>query len=383
MNSKLFLYGRHTGTIHSKFDIICQPFIQQKIVGVTTENGIKMSAPLNHAGQIGSKNSKITDLAEQLYVLNDLFMKYDHTQNQNNQKEIEDKIKNSLRFFSENLSSVDKKNSNSFAYGNMKEMMRSQSLFLDVGFSFLEFYNLLGRNLDQVYFTSYLSLLKRGEFDLPNLMWDDSMTTKLDNAKQKMTLRYQKFLYQGLSKVFDDLNNTAMSSYQKKFIEYYLAMSYFRIPEFRFKFITAIGSKEYNGQNEEKDAKIYLFTNWNNQLFGKLKIDQTQYSDSRTLLTAILEKPWLERLKSRGIFYFFFIKEISVYLIDKLQTFDIVWNEIPGYDVLLANFIGQMKSKEIIKYPEIMIEASIALLKNINLLDRFVIVVIEKTKFFY
>jgi hypothetical protein len=42
-----------------------------------------------------------------------------------------------------------------------------------------------------------------------------------------------------------------------------------------------------------------------------------------------------------------------------------------------------MRSKEVTKYPEIMIDASISLLRNASLLDRFVVILIEKTRLTY
>lgn len=383
LDTHLFLYGKQTGTIQGTFDLICQPFVQQKIAGITTEDGIKMAAPLIHRGPSVNKHTKIADLAEQLEILNDLFMKTDFTNPQSNHRELEKQIKNSLKYINETLSSGDKKNTHIFTYSSAEEFLRAQTILLDIGFSFLEIYNILEKNLDQAFFVSYVSLLKRGEFLLPSLMWDENTPSKLETGKQKVAARYQKFLYFGLAKVFESLNNSAMSNYQKKFIEYYLAMSYFRIPEFRFKLITALGNKAYVAANEEADSKLYLFANWNKLLFDRITIDKEQANESRIFLNASLEKPWLERLKSRGIFYFFFIKEITEYLVDRLQSGEIVWSEIPGYEILLNNFIGHMRSKEVTKYPEIMIDASISLLRNASLLDRFVVILIEKTRLTY
>ena len=108
LDTSLYLYGRQTGTIQGTFDIVCQPFIQQKIAGVTTEDGIKMTAPLIHRGQTANKHSKIADLTEQLDRLSDLFIKSNYTNSQSGQKDIEKQIKNSLKFINDMLSSEDK-----------------------------------------------------------------------------------------------------------------------------------------------------------------------------------------------------------------------------------------------------------------------------------
>ena len=92
LDTHLFLYGKQTGTIQGTFDLICQPFVQQKIAGITTEDGIKMAAPLIHRGPSVNKHTKIADLAEQLEILNDLFMKTDFTNPQSNHRELEKQI---------------------------------------------------------------------------------------------------------------------------------------------------------------------------------------------------------------------------------------------------------------------------------------------------
>ena len=43
---------------------------------------------------------------------------------------------------------------------------------------------------------------------------------------------------------------------------------------------------------------------------------------------------------------------------------DIIWHDIPGYNILLKAFLLEMKELDIIDYPDSLIEASMALLNN-------------------
>jgi len=63
-----------------------------------------------------------------------------------------------------------------------------------------------------------------------------------------------------------------------------------------------------------------------------------------------------------------------------LVVSDILWETLPGYDILVENFVEQMKKREMQKYPEILIESSLALLHNGNLLKTLVFTLLEKTK---
>lgn len=56
------------------------------------------------------------------------------------------------------------------------------------------------------------------------------------------------------------------------------------------------------------------------------------------------------------------------------------WQDVPGYNIILRAFLLEMKALEIDQYPDSLIEASIALLGNTQLLSVFVTIVFLKTK---
>jgi len=57
------------------------------------------------------------------------------------------------------------------------------------------------------------------------------------------------------------------------------------------------------------------------------------------------------------------------------------WQDLPGYGTLIKAFLIELKTKDVRKYPEALINASKALLKNEKLLNIFVVVVYKKTRF--
>lgn len=78
-----------------------------------------------------------------------------------------------------------------------------------------------------------------------NLSKSDMKTLK---KKLKIGLNYQHFLYQALDKVLSKLNQKGVDSDEKLFVENYCALSYFRIPEFRNRFLECLTENEEEGR---------------------------------------------------------------------------------------------------------------------------------------
>ena len=310
LETNLVLYGRQTGKIQVRFDLIYQPFFQQKVVGIATEEGIKMSSPLIHRGQKHMRHAKISELSEHILALNDLLFKRDYADDEKDQREYEKQLKDRIKKIHDILIISDKKGTHSFTYGNVEDMIRAQQTFLDIGMTLLDASDKLERNLDQAFYSCFTALLKRGEFFLPNLVFDKA-TGKQYLQKAHNAARLQRLLYSVLLRAFDDLSNSSMSLYRKKFVETFLAIAYFRIPEFRFALLAALGNKPYNEAQERSLTKYMFFTGWNINLFGLIPPEEELLAENRALLAAALEKSWLERLKSRVIFFFYYSMNIS------------------------------------------------------------------------
>lgn len=75
------------------------------------------------------------------------------------------------------------------------------------------------------------------------------------NKKLKIGLNYQNFLYQALDKVLSKLNQKSVDSDEKYFVENFCALSYFRIPEFRNRFLECLTENEEEGRGKEMEME--------------------------------------------------------------------------------------------------------------------------------
>ena len=57
----------------------------------------------------------------------------------------------------------------------------------------------------------------------------------------------------------------------------------------------------------------------------------------------------------------------------------IVWQDIPGYRIILKSILFEMKEREVSTYPDALIDSTVSLLANEKLLNSFVSIVFKKT----
>lgn len=74
-------------------------------------------------------------------------------------------------------------------------------------------------------------------------------------------------------------------------------------------------------------------------------------------------------MKKKGAYFFIFLQNLISFI--KNTTFktnisksNLPWNELPGYDILVGAFIQQMNKRDILKYPNALVSASVSLLNN-------------------
>jgi len=65
-----------------------------------------------------------------------------------------------------------------------------------------------------------------------------------------------------------------------------------------------------------------------------------------------------------------------------MEEHSIPWQDLPGYRVLLKSFLVELKNREILKYPVTLKQAAANILLNEKLLNVFVTLIYNKTKFF-
>lgn len=90
---------------------------------------------------------------------------------------------------------------------------------------------------------------------------------------------------------------------------------------------------------------------------------------------------WKRRFSKKGVGFFFFIKEVCKYVKEVVVLKDhIPWADIPGYGIILKNFLVELKKRDVRTYPDALVESSESLLLNHRLLGVMHRIVLTKTK---
>lgn len=92
---------------------------------------------------------------------------------------------------------------------------------------------------------------------------------------------------------------------------------------------------------------------------------------------------WQKRFSKRGIAYYFFLNEWTKHVVKTVVIKDNVpWNDLPGYNVLIKNFLIELKKRDTKRFPEALIDASVTLLRNEKLLSFFISIIYNKTNIY-
>lgn len=106
-----------------------------------------------------------------------------------------------------------------------------------------------------LYFRCLENLLKRGELDLNSLGFDSHKPGKNRQRKLEIGLKYQKVSYEILEQVLKKVLQKGLSDFHRKFIEFYLAHCYFRIPKFRM--ILLLSMENFKALNTPDRDDLY------------------------------------------------------------------------------------------------------------------------------
>lgn len=104
-----------------------------------------------------------------------------------------------------------------------------------------------------LYFRCLESLLKRGELDLNSLGFDSRKPGKSRGRKLEIGLKYQNFSYEILDQVLRKVLQKGLSDFQRKFIEFYLAHCYFRVPKFRLILLLSMENFQISNTPDRDD----------------------------------------------------------------------------------------------------------------------------------
>eukprot|EP01017_Pseudomicrothorax_dubius_P027989 TRINITY_DN3285_c0_g1_i4.p1 TRINITY_DN3285_c0_g1~~TRINITY_DN3285_c0_g1_i4.p1 ORF type:complete len:318 (-),score=65.06 TRINITY_DN3285_c0_g1_i4:1056-2009(-) len=227
------------------------------------------------------------------------------------------------------------------------------------------------------------------------------------NFKQKIivSVSYQNFLYKTLERVLEKLSHKGVEESERNFIEHFLALAYFRVPEFRDRLLACLTKgadlniEEWKLVEQAKEVTASRFTgpptpssgrtnflslfDWDKEFYQYIKNDKKGIEHQTKLMQILSNEDWSKRLAKRGLAYFYFLKEWSDHVYKTLVFKDhIPWQDIPGYRTLVLCFLYALKNRDIRHFPEAMISVSTSLLHNERLFNPFFTIIFKKTSLY-
>ena len=197
----------------------------------------------------------------------------------------------------------------------------------------------------------------------------------------------------------EKLNMKGVDVYKRNFVEIIISISYFRVPEFREKFLGIILEKsdgvieewrntegfvlERLGHNTEDIAgfsspAIMKMFDWASYCYHQ--IPENMQQDSMDILQrALASDRWKLRIQKRGVAFFLIIKQWVLYVKNTLVSKNVSWKDVPGYKLILKAMLLELKERDVALYPEALKETTCAMLCNEKLLNVFTTIVFKKT----
>lgn len=125
--------------------------------------------------------------------------------------------------------------------------MKAQKIFIDLGHKTLNYLEEEDVMINDLCWQILISLIKRGEFLLAHIGFDQNQKEKIKNKeidkklnfKIEVAIMYKEFVYKLLDLAFKALNVKGLE-YERSFAEMFCAYAYFRISNFRTKLLEAI-----------------------------------------------------------------------------------------------------------------------------------------------
>lgn len=170
--------------------------------------------------------------------------------------EVEAALKESVEL----LQSSAKSSMVSYYYNSQNDLIKAQKEFIEYGWHCVNFADYVNYDLKKHYYSILTNLFKRGELELgqvgffgkdsaagsmvisgPNMAANmNTVEAKELKERQKIASKYSLLLMYTLNYSLQKLARKELDFYKRDFLELFLAVAYFRIPEFRQKFLECL-----------------------------------------------------------------------------------------------------------------------------------------------
>jgi len=131
-------------------------------------------------------------------------------------------------------------------------------MFIDLGLHCTKYIDFSEEEAKE-YFNECLDLVfHRGELDLASIGFSQAkdLDSKIVKVKKSLAEDYRYLLYRTLQISIEKISRKSVDIYRQEFIAYSIALSFFRIPEFKQLFLELIQEKPFIEVDEWRDNVV-------------------------------------------------------------------------------------------------------------------------------
>ena len=421
-NDYLLFKGRRIGEFEMTVSLKKIPLIKQIMCGVMTETGFEVSSIFLYDNFINNNN-----LPEDLLKLISLKKQLEnHLTNTNQLNKNEKELNlNTLKIFNEIKNCLKQSIEDSvlyYGYSNTLDLYNGQVVMLQLGLNIFEVIDKLNLEQRKVSFEILKLLNERSEFDLGTVT--SKWFKKINNPNNEISYEFKnEFLLK--NKVIENFirfNNECMSlclefltrgknndNSSKVFTNYFLSIAYFRVPLYREIFIKSILSninnpiikkkitQEINVEELIEQDPINSLILWDNfykilnSSLSNLKDENSieineSLSDMKDIITYTNEysrNNWKSNLSKRDFIFFNLVNNLCQFIKQEVDNetneTKIHWLNIPGFDSIIYAIEYELINKNVNKYPNSLMNLIPVFIENIDIINKFVSIIIKKT----
>ncbi|KAL4460366.1 hypothetical protein ABPG74_000117 [Tetrahymena malaccensis] len=427
VDMKIWNQGKQVGIWKGQFIVTNQPFIRQLVGGVRTENGVTKATQLyiqkeNLTTQQSLPREFKNIMQCKLQIEENIIKLYDKSITLRERYKINDEIKAQLKRIIQYLhvhSSAESPN----LYKNEEELIRAQSILIEVAKHLLEYADQVDEILRELYYETLILINNREELDLSYMGFDRDQKEQLFNEimqigdikkmendenqptkakKVRICLTYEGFLYHTLEKVLQKLDQKGFNDKERQFVENFSALAFFRITAFREKLITCIldieqsqsQKKDINNwvqdqiiideaQADKKNKFLMSLFEWEQDFYRYLQ-NQSRHIEHKEQLKKTLERQnWQKRFQKKGLAFFLFVGEWCQYIQKLPNNYStLTWSFVPGFVDILRAFLYEIQKRDTKSYPEALKTTSFSLLQHDEIINIYLRIIYAKTNIY-
>ena len=412
----LFYEGVEIGTSEINIDIKNVPLIRQIMCGVMTENGFEINSIHLYdnilSGEENTLPTEVTSLINIKRNFNNELIKQKQIQSNTN-REFNISILGYLKEFKKILSKSIEQTCLYYGFSDNKDLYTVQNVILDLGLTLLKIIDKLNKDQRSLIFEILKLINDRSEFDLGTLStkWfkDKNPNEGLLNQakylfmdysllKNKIIENFFEFNLICLKYSLDIVNRGKIVDPQSlDFAEYFLKISYFRMPIFRLILLNSISldvtetidellTKGNYYKNVKKRSNVINFLEsdpinslllWEGLFYNKLNSALEENDKNEKIENEIKEKmnkikeyleikdnknisnkeenknDWKILFSQRDYLFFGLIKNLVNYIKSKDEASnDVNWLNIPGFDLLLNAIVHEIHVRPVKSFPQ-------------------------------